>query len=51
MFDEEVVGEVGFVDCCRDYMLSKLIVLSVLNSIFCCSEEKFELVRYIYLRY
>lgn len=41
MFDEEVVGEVGFVDCCRDYMLSKL----------CCSEEKFELVRYIYLCY
>lgn len=51
MFDEEVVGEVGFVDCCRDYMLSKLIVLSVLNSICCCSEEKFELVRYINLRY
>lgn len=47
MFDEEVAGEVGFVDCCRDYMLSKLIALSALNS----SEEKSELARHIYLRH
>lgn len=51
MLDEEVAGEVGFVDCYRNYMLSKLIALSALNSISCCSEEKSELARHIYLRH
>lgn len=31
MFDEEVAGEAGFVDCCN-----KLIALGALNSISCC---------------